>query len=100
VATDPAELVNAQEVQRALEAEFPRSRRDQGGTWTTIAWILVGRDGRPMEIVVSRSSGDSRMDEAALKVGRVMRFAPATKEDEPVCAWVSIPLMFRSRGGL
>lgn len=92
------ELINVEAVSRALEAEFPRSRRDEGGVWTTVAWILVEGDGRPTEFEINRSSGDSRMDEAALEVARMMRFSPAENRGERVCSWVSIPITFRSRG--
>ena len=53
--------------------------------------------GEVERVTLQESAGNEALDEAALAVGRVMRFAPATNRGEVVTVWVSIPITFQVR---
>jgi len=95
--TAPPQLVNREEVRVSLENNFPVAKRNQGGDWATSVWLYIRDDGVVERIRINESSGDPVMDEAALRVARVMRFSPAENRGEPVPVWVSIPVTFRTR---
>ena len=73
----------------------------------TVAPQLQNRDevGRALEretgvvevVRVQTSSGQPALDEAAIKVGQVMKFTPAMNRDKQVPVWVSIPITFQVR---
>lgn len=60
--------------------------------------VLVGADGLPQQIEVDRTSGDPRLDEAAMASVRKWRFNPARDGDVPVAAWVGVPINFALDG--
>jgi protein TonB len=57
--------------------------------------VLVGEDGRPQEVTVGKSSGESALDEAAMEAVRTWRFEPARRNGVPVRAWAIIPIEFK-----
>ncbi|MEK9506932.1 M56 family metallopeptidase [Gemmatimonadota bacterium Y43] len=92
--TQPPVLLNPMEVGEALQAGYPALLRDAGISGTTEMWVYVGADGAPTDLRVNRSSGHQQLDEAAMRAADVMRFDPALNGDEPVGAWLSVPLAF------
>ena len=57
--------------------------------------VLVGEDGRPQEVTIGKSSGESALDEAAMDAVRTWRFEPARRNGVPVRAWAIIPIEFK-----
>jgi len=57
--------------------------------------VLVGEDGRPQEVTVGKSSGESALDNAAMDAVRTWRFEPARHNGVPVRAWAIIPVEFK-----
>ena len=57
--------------------------------------VLVGEDGRPQEVTIGKSSGESALDEAAMEAVRTWRFEPARRNGVPVRAWAIIPIEFK-----
>ena len=57
--------------------------------------VLVGEDGRPQEVTLEVSSGDSLLDESAMEAVRRWRFEPATRNGAPVRAWMMVPVEFK-----
>ena len=57
--------------------------------------VLVGEDGRPQEVTIGKSSGESALDEAAMAAVRTWRFEPARRNGVPVRAWAIIPIEFK-----
>jgi protein TonB len=57
--------------------------------------VLVGEDGRPQEVTVGKSSGESALDEAAMAAVRGWRFEPARRDGVPVRAWAVVPIEFK-----
>ncbi len=57
--------------------------------------VLVGEDGRPQEVTVHASSGDSLLDESAVEAVRRWRFEAATRNGAPARAWGIVPVEFK-----
>ena len=58
---------------------------------------LVDTDGTSREIRLWRSSGFDALDRAALVAVRGWRFEAARRGEQPVLAWVEIPVRFEIR---
>ena len=69
-----------------------RRRRIEG---TVYLQVLVDVDGRPLDVLVQRSSGNRSLDDAARKqVLNRWRFRPATRDGVPVQAVGIVPVKF------
>jgi protein TonB len=90
-------LRNRDEVGRALEREYPALLRDAGVGGRVLVWIRLDDQGNVELTQVNQSSGQPSLDEAALRVARVMEFSPAMNRDKQVPVWVSIPIQFQVR---
>ena len=88
---------NRDEVARALEREYPALLRDAGVGGRAIVWLRLDEQGLVRDVQINTSSGHPALDEAALKVGQIMRFSPAMNRDKVVPVWVSIPVSFQVR---
>ena len=57
--------------------------------------VLVDIDGRPLQVVVDRSSGHRSLDREAVRhVQQRWRFEPAMHGGRPVQAWGLVPIDF------
>jgi periplasmic protein TonB len=74
--------------------EYPAASRRMGEAGEVLLLVQVMPDGRPGEIRLRQSSGYARLDEAAQSAVRRWRFVPARQGDEPVTAWVLVPIRF------
>jgi protein TonB len=63
--------------------EYPASAYEDGVEGTTRVGFTVTPDGRVDDAQVSQSSGDSRLDQAALDYVRRLRFRPAIRNGKP-----------------
>lgn len=63
---------------------------------TAMVMGLVDEKGRITRARVTRSSGDGRLDRAAVAALRRGRFTPATVEGIPVAVWTSMPMTARA----
>lgn len=91
------DLRNREEVGRALEREYPPLLRDAGIGGTVVVYLFIDEEGAVQNTRVHTSSGHTSLDEAALRVGDVMRFSPAMNRDKKVPVWVSLPITFQVR---
>ncbi len=73
---------------------YPAASRRLGETGEVLLLVEVMPDGGPGEIRVRQGSGHARLDDAALAAVRRWRFVPARQGDEPVTAWVLVPIRF------
>lgn len=55
----------------------------------------VGTDGRASSITVMRSSGFPRLDQAAVESVYRWRFAPGTRDGQPIPMWTEVPVRFQ-----
>lgn len=56
--------------------------------------VEIGTDGRARQVLVSRSSGSPRLDNAALTAVRAARFKPYTENGVPLVVWTTVPIQF------
>ena len=72
-----------------------RRTRQEG---KVVLGVLVDTGGGASQIEVRNSSGSEVLDEAALDAVKRWRFVPARRGDQPVAAWVLIPINFTLQG--
>jgi TonB family protein len=90
-------LMNATDVSRILEREYPTLLRTAGVGGSVTVWFFIDPAGRVEKTLVGRSSGYASLDEAALRVADDMEFSPALNRDQPVSVWVALPIKFSTR---
>jgi periplasmic protein TonB len=77
---------------------YPALARRAGEQGRVVLRVLVNASGNAGEVEIRTSSGHRRLDESARDTVRRWRFVPAKRGDEPVSAWVLIPISFRLEG--
>jgi TonB family protein len=90
-------LLNPDDVKRALERNYPALLRDAGISGRVTLWLLLDESGRVTQTEVKESSGHVAFDDAARKVGELMRFSPAMNRDERIKVWVMLPIVFTTK---
>jgi protein TonB len=88
---------NRDEVSRTLEREYPPVLRDAGVGGRAIVWLRLDEQGIVQDVQINTSSGHPALDQAALRVGQIMKFSPAMNRDKVVPVWVSVPVSFQVR---
>ncbi|HEV8688742.1 MAG TPA: energy transducer TonB, partial [Ideonella sp.] len=73
---------------------YPRASRRQGEQGEVLLKVEIGADGRARQVLVSRSSGHPRLDDAALAAVRAARFKPYTENGVPQVVWTTVPIQF------
>jgi TonB family protein len=76
-------------------SEQARRERYQG---TCVLWLIVGTDGRPHDIRVSRTLGLG-LDDKAIEAVKQWKFKPAMKDGKPVAVEVSVEVNFKLYNG-
>jgi TonB family protein len=97
--TAKPELRNREAVEAALLESYPPLLRDAGIEGTVVLWFFVDEQGYVAATSLHRSSEYPALDAAAHRVGRAMRFTPASNRETPVAVWVQIPITFRIEAG-
>ena len=90
-------IFNADYLENPAPAYPPLSRRTGEQGRVTLR-VLVNASGRADDAQVRASSGSARLDDSARSAGLQWKFVPAKRGDEPVPAWVLIPITFRLEG--
>jgi len=72
-------------------SEEARKAKYQG---TCVLWLIVGPDGKPRDIKVSRTLGLG-LDEKAIEAVRQWKFEPAMKDGKPVAVQINVEVSFR-----
>lgn len=101
-ATGPASIAPAPgpaamrlEYTSAPPPAYPRDALRRGAEGTVLLQVLVGIDGRPLEVAISESSGHRDLDAAARRhVLARWRFRPAHRDGHPVQAIGLVPIAF------
>ena len=97
--TAAPEILNRAEVIAALARNYPPLLRDAGIGGSVRVYFLISETGRVADVRIDQTSGHEALDQAALAVASVYRFAPAMNRDQPVPVWVSFPITFQSTSG-
>ncbi|MHB8913250.1 MAG: energy transducer TonB [Lysobacter sp.] len=94
LAPQPAASAQLQPIS-APSPRYPPEAIRGGLTGTVELEILVGTDGKPLEVRVVRSSGHRLLDQAARKIVLSQwRFLPAMRDGRPVQALGRVPIAF------
>jgi TonB family protein len=72
-------------------SEEARKAKYQG---TCVLWLVVGADGRPREVRVSRALGMG-LDEKAIQAVKLWKFEPAMKDGHAVAVQMNVEVSFR-----
>ncbi len=71
---------------------YPRMSFKLGEEGTTIVRVLIGTDGRALDAQVAKSSGYTRLDQAAEATARSWRYVPGKRGGVPEAMWVNVPI--------
>lgn len=75
--------------------EYPRTALRRGLEGVVLLRVVVGIDGRPVEVGIERSSGHELLDREAMRhVLRRWSFQPATRDGQPIQAIGLVPIEF------
>ncbi len=77
---------------------YPALSRRMGEEGRVVVRVLVSTDGHAERIELRTSSGHPRLDDVALDTVRRWKFVPARQGDQPVAAWVLVPISFSLKG--
>ena len=78
----------------APDPEYSEEARKAKYQGTVILWVIVGADGKPRDVKIARSLGMG-LDEKAIEAVRTWKFAPATKDGQPVAVQINVEVNFR-----
>lgn len=74
---------------------YPRASRSLGEEGSVRLRVEVSAEGKPLQVLIEKSSGYTRLDRVALEtVASSWRFVPARKGQQAVTAWVIVPVTF------
>jgi len=76
---------------------YPSASRRMGEEGEVRLRVHVDTAGQAQQIEVYRGSGFPRLDQAALDTVKQWRFVPARQGDQPIPAWVIVPIQFSLR---
>ena len=76
------------------EPEYSEEARKAKYQGTCVLMLVVGPDGRPRDIRVSRSLGLG-LDEKAMEAVKTWKFEPSMKDGKPVAVMISVEVEFR-----
>ena len=74
---------------------YPIAARRAGEQGTVTLKVLVGSSGLPLRIEVEKTSGVTRLDNAAQDAVKQWRFVPARRGSTAIESWVLVPIVFR-----
>ena len=96
-APPPPRNLSASSVQylEPLQVEYPRLSKRLGETGVVMLRIFIDEAGRVREVQVSRTSGHSRLDDAAMAAVQKARFKPPTENGQAVSGYAQVPVDFQ-----
>jgi periplasmic protein TonB len=99
VAAEPKPVVTAAAVDPRhplTQPDYPMSSIHLNEQGKIALAVLVGADGRVVDVRVAQSSGSTRLDQAAVNEARAhWRLKPATRNGMPVEQWLTLGVVFR-----
>jgi periplasmic protein TonB len=81
-------------VVRSFEPPYPAVSRLRDEEGTVVVKIMITPYGTVGDVQLEKSSGFSRLDDAALKAVRDWKFAPARRGSQAIATWVNVPVTF------
>ena len=86
--------VSAPRATYSPDPEYSEEARKAKYQGTCVLWLIVGPDGRPRDIRVTRTLGLG-LDEKAVEAVRQWKFDPAMKDGKAVAVQISVEVSFR-----
>lgn len=74
--------------------DYPALSRRQGEEGRVLMKVLVSAQGAAEDVQIEESSGSERLDKAALSAVKRWRFIPAKRNNQPLSAYVLVPMKF------
>lgn len=74
--------------------EYPSLSRRQGEEGRVLMKVLVSASGAAEDVQIEKTSGSDRLDNAAMNAVKRWRFIPAKKNNQPLSAYVIVPIKF------
>ena len=92
----PPKIIPASGVQSLVPPElvYPRLSERNGERGRVLVRVWIDTAGLPQNVQVARSSGFTRLDEAAIAAVRKARFKPYTENGVPTAGWAIVPANF------
>jgi periplasmic protein TonB len=95
VDTTPMQMGSQLETVTATAPRYPREEARTGVEGRVMLRILVGIDGRPVEVTIDKSSGNRSLDRTAREhVLKTWIFKPAMRDGQAVQAYGLVPIDF------
>ena len=82
-----------------VNPKYPDLARQAGIEGTVLLNVLVGDDGKVLQVSVIQSDVTPAMEKAAIEASKLFMFKPAKQRTVPVKARVAIPIRFKLHGG-
>lgn len=74
--------------------DYPPLSRRLNEEGRVLMKVLVSAEGSATEVLIEKSSGSERLNSAAIAAVMRWRFIPATKNNQPLSAYVLVPMKF------
>ena len=74
--------------------DYPPMSRRIGEEGRVLMKVLVTAEGDAAEVEIEKTSGSARLDHAAINAVKRWRFIPAKKNNQPLSAYVLVPIKF------
>ncbi len=74
--------------------DYPAMSRRIGEEGRVLMKVLVSSEGTAQEVQIETTSGSNRLDQAAVNAVKQWRFIPAKKNNQPLSAYVLVPMKF------
>lgn len=87
----PGTPPNSFAITRRVDPQYPSASRRAGEQGTVLLAIVIGADGKPVDVSVAKSSGFSALDDSAVNAVRQWRFTTNVSGQ----ARVTVPVTFR-----
>jgi periplasmic protein TonB len=74
--------------------DYPPMSRRAGEEGRVVMKVLVSAEGLAEDVQIEKTSGSDRLDNAAVNAVKRWRFIPAKKNNQPLSAYVLVPMKF------
>jgi protein TonB len=74
---------------------YPIELACAGAGGQTVLKVTVGTEGKPTEVALIRSSGQTQLDQLAQEKVREWKFRAATRNGQPVAQTIQVPVDFK-----
>ena len=89
------EIKNLNEIMASVEQNHPPLLKELGIGGRVVVLFYIGDTGTTLHVRIGESSGNDRLDAAALQVAKVYEFTPALNGEQPVNVWIQLPVTFQ-----